>query len=203
MFIFDLFQGFHQVFAQKIRRPVRDFDGRFNERLCQRRFQVLDRLNLDFPELVAVERRQLGGEYLPPAARDARHALVLCGKHGPRLLSGLAIGALHDGLEPAQLAARAVRRAREAVGLALERGERGSCRAIERAAGKGADLIARTAQAPRERVLLGHCVPDVEAQPQLGLDRGVGDVDPRIELDPERPGVGLPPDAQPDFIDPG
>ena len=40
MFVFDLFQGFHQVFAQKIRRPVGDFDGGFDERFRQRFLQV-------------------------------------------------------------------------------------------------------------------------------------------------------------------
>ena len=71
-----------------------------------------------------VERRQLGGEYLLPAAHPARHPLTLYGKYAPRLLRRLAIGALHDGLESGQLFARAARRPRQAVGQLLEDGER-------------------------------------------------------------------------------
>src|SRR5205814_9876652 len=54
----------------------------------------------------------------------------------------------------------------------------------------------------RERVLLRHRVPDVEAEPQLGDQRGVGDVDPRIELDAHGPRVRSLPDAEPDFVKP-
>src|SRR6059058_1585461 len=153
------------------------------------------------PELL-IEGRQLGGEHLSPAAHGARHALLLRGKHGARLLGRLAIGALHGGLEPGQLVACGTRRAREAVGQALEGGEGAPRRAIDRAAGEGADLVARTAQAARERALPRHRVPDVEAEPQLGDQRGVGDVDPRIELDPHGPCVRSLPDAEPDFVNP-